>query len=437
MKTAHLEAAVEWLGQADFVESMMGSIGPAARLVSVVMSHRGRARELDADFRAGLERLFEKLRRDRMTLLASDETPMGGYLLNAAGRFDIPVVRLVSPPNSRADEEGLPWIDRALIAMPDKVYAVEVRPESKTVKLLLRRLKDHRFPEASVYVEVSPSPVGGEPLPNASPTSLQSLAADRLLEHGSVAHLYTQVPWDDSEVVDRSNGPARNLKRSVPFESFGHSVVPILQRLTDFEKLGREWPYLTHCTRACLGPWPDQSVEGYFDDLLVGSTRSQVGTPLATLSRILTQQRLIATKHLKRSDHMSVSFSQVPLLELLSRRTFRSHLGRWDWEPYGICIRRNSLESLGARPVLYRSLDEWAKLPEEDRPYFQIRDEPEKSTVGPRWEEEREWRIVEDLHLARIPFEAGFVFVPTMDEALELSRLSRFPILCLDRLVVS
>ncbi len=432
MNATHFQAVVDWLGQAEFLSQFQASTGRPFQLVSIVMSHRGRAMELDSAIRASIDRLLEQFRRDDLTLLASDETPMGSYLLNAARRFGLRLMELASPPTARTDPDGMPWVDRALVALPEKVYVVEVRPESKTIALLMRRLKDPRFPQASVYVEVGPM-VAGQVTSRVGQqkTNLRrSVATETLLQHGSVAHIYSPVPWDETESEDVSARHDRSSTSRVLFDNFNTSVVPILRRLKDYDKIGSEWPYLTHCTRACFGPWPDQSVEGYFDDLLVGgNTSAQAGSPLATLRRILEQQRLIATKHLKRSEDTTVSFSQVPMPELLSRRCFRSHLGRWDWEPYGICIKRNQLESLGARPVIYRPIDAWESLPDEDRPFFQ----PNESS----WEAELEWRIVDDLHLAAIPFEAGLVFVPTMEEAIELSKVSRFPILCLDGLLVS
>ena len=41
--------------------------------------------------------------------------------------------------------------------------------------------------------------------------------------------------------------------------------------------------------------------------------------------------------------------------------------------------------------------------------------------------------MLDDVHLAEIPFEAAIVFVPTLQEALELASISRFSILVIDR----
>ena len=45
------------------------------------------------------------------------------------------------------------------------------------------------------------------------------------------------------------------------------------------------------------------------------------------------------------------------------------------------------------------------------------------------WQDEQEWRVVGDIHLAELPFESAFVFVPTTLEARELTSISRFPIM--------
>jgi hypothetical protein len=81
----------------------------------------------------------------------------------------------------------------------------------------------------------------------------------------------------------------------------------------------------------------------------------------------------------------------------------------------------------------------WAQLPEEDRPFFQAIADTRFTSMphgeAPSWEEEREWRVPNDVRLASIPYTDAFVFVPKRDEAFHLQRLCRFPILCLERLI--
>jgi hypothetical protein len=188
-------------------------------------------------------------------------------------------------------------------------------------------------------------------------------------------------------------------------------------------KVDTQWAYLTHCTRSPSGPWPDQSLAGYYDEMLTESSHSQ---PLDTLLRILQQQKLIATSYLKRTNVATVSFSEVPLQELLARRTFQRHLHRWDWEPYGICIQKRWLEKQGCRIVTYGTKSGFQNLPRDDQPFFQVI--PDGST----WEHEREWRIADDLRLAEIPATEAFVFVPTVADGHRVSSVSRFPVMIVE-----
>ena len=143
--------------------------------------------------------------------------------------------------------------------------------------------------------------------------------------------------------------------------------------------------------------------------------------------RILKKRRITATQYLKRCQHDSVSLTAVPLRELLSRRHYQSHLKRWDWEPYGIAIRRSVAgELFGAAAVQYLSTAEYRKLPAERRFLFQ----PTGTRDGSQdWTTEREWRCPVDVRLSRLSLVDGFVFVPTISEAMLVQRVSSLPVL--------
>ncbi len=158
--------------------------------------------------------------------------------------------------------------------------------------------------------------------------------------------------------------------------------------------LESEW--LTHCTRGRSGPWPDESLQEYYDQLLLGE-RARGFHARESLLRILKMQRILATDYLKRGGQKSVSLSAVPLWKLLERRTFQSHLGRWDWEPYGICIRKSIAGCQGAREVVYvdKAVDDSsAKHPGSGlgTPLLPPAESWELEYVSNIWKEEREWR---------------------------------------------
>ncbi len=189
------------------------------------------------------------------------------------------------------------------------------------------------------------------------------------------------------------------------------------------------WPYLTHCTRAREGPWPDQSPDDYLDGLFDASGDVD-HSALATLVRIATQRRLIASSRTIRGRFGVVSFTAAPLGELARLRVFRAHRSRWDFEPYGLCVRREWLAQRGARPVRYGSDDDWRSLPDADRPFFQLVRTGEGAARGSPidWRVEAEWRHVGDLDLSDLPGGDGLMFAPNEAEAACIARISRWPV---------
>ncbi len=111
-----------------------------------------------------------------------------------------------------------------------------------------------------------------------------------------------------------------------------------------------EW--LLHWTRAATGPWPGETSEEFLDALIL-QTETADHSAVTTLLRILSEGILRASAEGIRGSFPVVAFTGVPLQEFRKRRVFRKHRHRFDFEPWGIAIRRNSLVSLGIRPVIY------------------------------------------------------------------------------------
>jgi hypothetical protein len=348
---------------------------------------------------------------------------------------------------------NFPLHDRALIALADKLTAFDLHPKSKTYHLLRHRLDDSRFPVGSVFLHVDRAldPNDGSSVslpPDHSASSVLNAAEIDLVERGAALKFRYSTdarlsPFDPNSGLTPAisemdiHEVSANRTGAIEVDAMKSTVLtPIFRVPTRWKATNFVWPYLTHCTRGREGPWPDQSTVGYFDELLVGPP-SQQSTPVSasafeTLLRILEQQRIVATTKLKRSSVPTVSLSAVPLLELLSRRRFQRHLGRWDWEPYGLCFRRELIQDLGGQPVIYIPSDQYEALDEPKRPFFQPkRLALDASTKEHDWEEEQEWRIIEDIRLAHCRFSSAFVFVPTMEEALHVQSISRLPVLCL------
>jgi hypothetical protein len=460
--------------------------------VTLAMSHSHRHPEWSAGWRLGVEQSLLYCDRLRAILLASPSTPRGDYLIRAAMSFRIPTLVLEMPlahesliawrarmqqqveatrqerptilpltsgrqcslylspldpatpvfPSSQALSLGipasLPLVDRALVAMADRIIPLHVRPQGKVAQLLRRRLDDHRFPSASVLPEASLQPT------NHSPTAPVPIAASSfsMPKRTAGAHHWWQpashrslIDSDQNVASSAKNGKSATARRLMDGVS-SPCFAPILSACWLLHQSPEDWPYLTHCTRGRSAAWPDQSHIGYLHSLLLSQDDSDVlASPLLALQRILDQQRLLATNQNKRTPVATVSFSQVPLPKLLAARRFQKHLGRWDWEPYGLCLHRDYLEGIGGRRVIYGDSRTWSALPTADRPYFQLTGQSDV-TLGDegRWSWEREWRLAGDLRLASIPFQKAFVFVPTWEEACCLQTSSRFSILCLERL---
>ncbi len=239
------------------------------------------------------------------------------------------------------------------------------------------------------------------------------------------------------------------------------------------------WNYLTHCTRRTDGPWPGQSEESYWDDLLWDRPESDHG-PLATLLRIVLSRSMRGSSKAIRGGVPVVCWTEVPGPELPKLRVYRKHRVRWDFCPYGICIERSWLEQQGARPVIYAPPSHWNQLSPQDQPFFQavhfrrsgppstnsgaasseaatsraatpgtvnsgtiglgpvvsqeIEAESQGNSGGIDWRTEREWRTLGDLSLDGLPPDRGFLFVHSEAEAAVMAPASPWPVFTIGEL---
>ncbi|MEO8269870.1 MAG: hypothetical protein ABI557_09120, partial [Aureliella sp.] len=328
--------------------------------------------------------------------------------------------------------ERFPLQDRLSIALADQVVTLAVRDGGKLDELLKLRLQDPEFPDASVYVTLSTLGV--------TRTVQQQTAKDQRpgseqtwLERGAVGWIMTTP----ETITDQLHG-CRVLGHCRVEDRASTGIVDedrsCSQQLAS--PLPKHWrqlsaedssPYLVHCTRATVGPLPDESDHSF--RMRVWSQQEAIAwQPLETLAHICRDGRLRAAATITRTDMRCVSFSAVPLVPLLKRRIFRSHLGRWDWEPYGLLIRRDVLQQFGAREVIYGDDVDFGKLTESDKPYFQpMMRRTNKSMES--WAEEREWRVAGDVRLRELPDDSVMHFVRTRIEAQQLSRYAQWPVL--------
>ncbi|HID75378.1 MAG TPA: hypothetical protein EYP56_05205 [Planctomycetaceae bacterium] len=424
------EAMVRWLG----VRLAWWPHGiPTGRRVGLASSRLGHAVDTQRAWFLALRAVCGQADAERDVLLAATGTAAARYVERGAALFGLRTLRLeaaegdvgnwfsrvlksephapeagvrplvLSPPLTAEAREltDVPVRDRALVALSERLMVFRIRPSGHVHRLLQARLTNPAWPVASVYVALGAQLVRTE------------MAAE-LMGLGAVGWVVLEPPPGVAQPAEAALGAAGPPQGGQPAP-----IVPLPP--------ADGWPFLAHSTRRCEGPWPDQDETEYLDDLILARPEAD-HSPLAALRRIVRSGRLIASGRTIRGGTPVVSFTAVPLAELSRLRVFRPHRGRWDFEPYGICIRRDWLQGLGARPVLYGDDLLWEQLGPEERPFFQLRRTRRAPGRAVDWAVEDEWRVVGDLSLERLPREGGLLFVPTLEEAKQMAAISRWPV---------
>ena len=279
-----------------------------------------------------------------------------------------------------------PIADRILFASGDRLQVLRARPGGSVQALLIQHVLDSERCESLVMLA---SDAAGQ-IPAISPESHDCVIPWLLRTSGEGVSV-------DVSPIDRCNGDQQTWRSSTVPDSEAVST-----------PLSRPEDWLLHWTRATVGPWPDQDEQEFIDELILGC-RSSDRSALATLLRIVIEGRLWASSEAIRGGFRVVSFTEVPLPEFRSRRTYRKHRRRYDFEPWGIAIRRDILASAGAHPVEYGDEEIWHATNETSRPFFQ------NVGSGDGWtKDEHEWRIEGHVHLNELPLAAVVVFVDTV-----------------------
>jgi hypothetical protein len=202
--------------------------------------------------------------------------------------------------------------------------------------------------------------------------------------------------------------------------------------------------FLFHWTRAA--ELNRQGIaDKYLTKLLVAAQRPRLGIPefgcfslpeqverqMETLLQILAEMRLRASGRWTRDHRPVVSLTAQPLAVWPKLRSFRPHLGRWDFEPCGLGLSREVILHLGGRPVVYGDELTYRELAAGEHTFFQL-----NSSSGPNrlidWTIEREWRVPDDIDLRLFGVRDAFVFVPTRKAAETAAKLSRWPVYLAD-----
>ena len=292
------------------------------------------------------------------------------------------------PPNfSILPVSRQPVADRILFAAGDRLQVLRARSGGAVQALLLQHLQD--FERRASLVMLASDTAGQVP----------AIDAD---SHGCI------IPWllkssrgsKPGNIDSHGEGKAE-LRSDESSAAQGSSAVST--------PLSHPDDWLFHWTRSTVGPWPDQDEQEFNDELILGC-RSSDRSALATLLRIVIEGRLWASSEAIRGGYRVVSFTEVPLQAFRSHRTYRKHRRRYDFEPWGIAVRRDVLASAGASPVIYGDEETWRMTTDIARPFFQ------NVGAGNGWTKgEREWRIKGHVQLNELPVASVVVFVDSED----------------------
>ncbi len=188
----------------------------------------------------------------------------------------------------------------------------------------------------------------------------------------------------------------------IPRETVSHPRPPDYSRLTPSRPPGGDW--LVHWTRASAGPWPDETPRDFYHDLFARPD-IYVRSAFETLLHILQVRRIAGSLWRLPADRRAVSFTALPMNEAFRLMRWRKRFVRFSFEPFGIAIRKQVLEEMGARPVEYVDGDSFS--PDPERRMFQ-------HAPGTRtdWRDEREWRLAGCLDISNIDSDDIVALVP-------------------------
>lgn len=401
-----------------WIPSRHTSVG---RTTSIVSSRLGR--ELDrldpifGVFRAAISQLDPQ----QQCLLSVAGTTMHRYVTRASELFRVPLRKVVTPRSSTPLHR---WAKSCL----DLIDGSEANLETPCFvsNPLGERRAEYPLPDEIEVLGSNQLLV----LHARKNGNLHALLQDRL-RHESNTRTFVAIGDDKlvseglrNELMDQGAVgwfPAGLEEGALP-RPVGNQSAPVLDRLENQDR------YLIHCTRRAKGAWPDQADHEFLDELILGAA-SRDRSCFAALTRIVRMRRLLGTNDAIRDKTSVVSFTGAQLDELSSMRTFRSHRGRWDFEPYGLAIDRRALVAVGAREVIYGDDATWDAMSADDRPLFQRVDQ---ALGAIDWSVEKEWRVIGDVDLSVLSSENAIVFVPTRDEAEQLAQVSKWPVVALN-----
>ncbi len=303
---------------------------------------------------------------------------------------------LTEVDSCKSEFSGLPLGDRLLFAAADRIQILSCRAKGIVSELLRLHLLDPDRNSVPVLMACDENGLFPEP------------AKD--LPVGWVPWIVqpTMLPADSNDASANAQ-PTRQSMLPTPNQggSEGSGNRPLSNN-----PLQNPDDWLLHWTRATAGPWPGESSEDFLDALIL-RTETVDHSAITTLLRILSEGFLRASAAGIRGSFPVVAFTAVPLQEFRQRRVFRKHRHRFDFEPWGIAIRKDRLLELGVKPVIYGDDEVWNSMNSDERRFFQ------KATAGGATNnsDEFEWRAAGDVNLSQLSRPDVCVFVDSIDAA--------------------
>ncbi|MBD3322592.1 MAG: hypothetical protein GF350_15935 [Chitinivibrionales bacterium] len=172
-------------------------------------------------------------------------------------------------------------------------------------------------------------------------------------------------------------------------------------------------PYSIHWTRSSNTAWPTERKLDYYNDIL--DSERYPRSAFFSLRNILEYKLICATSKHMQDKIPTVSFSDIPPVEIIPLMRWRARYRMMSFEPYGIGIKKEHALKLGIKPVIYYSRKNVPSVEKENHYLLQSRGEITD------WRQEREYRFKGDfgLHAISKKYLACFCYTASEARAIE------------------
>ena len=364
--------------------------------VAIASSHLGTKATLHAEISRYLSRSALECRKRGNVMMVAAGSAIENLARRAAELFDVRLLLV----HTDCDENVLPTDthqcatamvrssfndrqrDSMLIQLADRVDVLSIRPGGRIEAAIRKRLV--ASPNATTRIAILRS----------IQSRKQKQLVSELMNCGAVGWYLR------SESADQADQPP---SIAIPIDNVSTDKVS-----TDDGWMTTDGEWLVHCTRTPSGPMPGQTLRQHQDAMLLANRDGGFvipNSPMDALESIVRSRRIVASAIASAHKYPVVCFSEVPLKTLLENRRYRPHLKRWDYEPYGIAIRKEAAIRLGVHPVIYGKAKDRDQVDEADQFRFQA----QGRTYD--WTAEREWRSSGTLALDKLELSDVRVFL--------------------------